>query len=76
MEKSEKSLDLANFTAPRRVALVVGNEVRGVSPALLRRADHIVHIPMHGMKESFNVAVAAGIGLYHLRSTSHPSQKS
>lgn len=28
-------------------------------------ADHICHLPMLGQKESLNVAVAAGIGMYH-----------
>jgi TrmH family RNA methyltransferase len=48
------------------MALVVGNEVRGVSPAILRCANDIVAIPMHGAKESLNVAVAAGVALYAL----------
>jgi tRNA G18 (ribose-2'-O)-methylase SpoU len=43
------------------VALVVGNEVKGVSRALLKKADHVVHIPMHGEKESLNVSVAFGV---------------
>lgn len=38
--------------------LVVGNEVIGVDPDILVLADRVVHIPMHGQKRSFNVAVA------------------
>ena len=49
------------------LALVVGNEVTGVSPAVRRLADEVVEIPMLGQKESLNVAVAAGIALYQLR---------
>lgn len=44
--------------------LVVGNEVRGLSSAVLALADHIVEIPMRGKKESLNVAVAFGIAAY------------
>jgi len=49
------------------VALVVGNEVNGVSAGVLSRCDAIVHIPMLGAKESLNVSVAAGIALYAVR---------
>ena len=49
------------------LALVVGNEVSGVSPGVLSRADAIVHIPMLGQKESLNVSVAAGVALYAAR---------
>jgi tRNA G18 (ribose-2'-O)-methylase SpoU len=48
------------------IALVVGHEIDGVSHAVLKRVDGVLKIPMHGSKSSFNVAVAAGIGLYAL----------
>ncbi len=48
------------------VALLLGNEVEGLSRGLLRRADVVMHIPMHGVKESLNVAVAFGIAVYEL----------
>lgn len=41
-----------------RSVLVVGNEVTGVDPDVIALADMVVHIPMHGQKRSFNVAVA------------------
>ncbi len=47
--------------------LVMGNEVKGVSPAVLKRADKILEIPMYGQKESLNVSVAFGIVAYGLR---------
>jgi RNA methyltransferase, TrmH family len=50
-----------------RVALVVGNETDGVSPAALAAADHVVRIPMAGGVESLNVGVAAGISMYELK---------
>lgn len=49
------------------VALVVGNETEGVSPAVLDLADHVVRIPMAGAVESLNVGVATGISLYELQ---------
>jgi len=54
--KSEKS----------KVALVLGAEVQGLPPAILRRADKILEIPMRGRKESLNVAVAFGIVVFNL----------
>ena len=50
----------------KKLALVVGNEVRGLTPAILRRADEIVEIAMRGRKESLNVAVAFGIAIFSL----------
>jgi len=52
--------------ASRKVAVVLGNEVLGISPQSLKYADYILEIPMHGKKESLNVAVAAGIALFAL----------
>ena len=49
-----------------KVALILGNEVRGLSPAILKRADKILEIPMSGKKESLNVSVAFGIVAFHL----------
>ena len=48
------------------LALLVGNEVSGLSVGLLRRSDRIIELPMHGWKRSLNVAVATGIALYEL----------
>lgn len=48
---------------PDRLALVVGNEGAGLSPAMAAGVDVRVAIPMRGA-ESLNVAVAAGILLY------------
>lgn len=47
--------------------LVVGNEGNGVTPELLAETNREVKIPMYGQAESMNVAVAAGILLYWLR---------
>jgi len=52
---------------PRRTAFVFGNEVRGLSFALVKKCDQVVAIPMHGTKESLNVSVAAGIILFRAR---------
>jgi tRNA G18 (ribose-2'-O)-methylase SpoU len=55
---------LEKFRPKFPLALVLGHEVKGVSPSVLRQANAIVEIPMLGQKESLNVAVAFGIAAY------------
>ena len=45
---------------------VMGNEGQGISPLMAESADQLVHISMKGQAESLNVAVAAGILIFHL----------
>ena len=49
-----------------KLALVFGNEVRGLPPSILKRADKVLEIPMRGGKESLNVSVAFGIVVFGL----------
>lgn len=46
-----------------KIALVIGNEHRGISPIFLEGADMLVTIPMQGFVESLNVSVAAAVCL-------------
>lgn len=66
LEQSPDSTMLPDFQPPDKVALLLGEEVHGITPELLEQCRHIVEIPMFGQKESFNVSVAAGIALYGL----------
>ena len=50
----------------KSVALVLGSEVKGLSPQILKRCNIITQIPMKGKKESLNVSVAFGIAVYQL----------
>jgi tRNA G18 (ribose-2'-O)-methylase SpoU len=45
---------------------VLGNEVKGISDELISRCDMAVEVPMYGLKQSLNVAVAYGILVYHV----------
>lgn len=67
LECSDDAVDLSVFAPKVPLALIVGNEIRGLTPALRKRLDAVVKIPMFGIKESFNVAVSCGIALYHVR---------
>lgn len=66
------ALELAPGSKPvsksdsRPLALVLGHEREGVHPEVLKLADEIVHIPMHGQGVSLNVSVAYGIAIYAL----------
>lgn len=48
------------------LCIVVGNEITGVSAQLIEAADFAIEIPMYGMKQSLNVAVAYGIVAFEL----------
>jgi tRNA G18 (ribose-2'-O)-methylase SpoU len=69
LEQSPAALNVFDFAAPddADIALVLGGEVDGVDPQVLRMCDAIVEIPQFGSKESLNVSVAAGVALYALR---------
>ncbi|MGO3792589.1 MAG: TrmH family RNA methyltransferase [Enterococcus gilvus] len=47
-------------------ALVMGNEGQGISPELLVKTDQNLYIPIKGQAESLNVAIAAGVLMFHL----------
>jgi len=64
VEQSPRSIEYTEFRLTKPAALIFGNEVEGVPETVLRESDAIVEIPMHGKKESLNVAVAAGVILF------------
>lgn len=67
IEQSKNSTPLFEYKpAGKNIAVVMGNEVLGISPQSLKYADKILEIPMRGKKESLNVSVAAGIALFAL----------
>ena len=64
LEQTKKSLVYNKFKPKFPLALVVGNEINGVSLSVLKRADQHIYLPMIGRKESLNVAVAFGVAGY------------
>ena len=64
LEQHPSSHNLHTYQPPDDFVLLLGEEVHGIEPDLLDRADAIIEIPMLGRKESFNVSVAAAITLY------------
>lgn len=67
LELTDTSMDISKYKPLQKTCVILGHEVLGVSQELLKVSDDVVHIPMHGQKESLNVSVAAGIALDHLR---------
>lgn len=61
---SNQSVSLFDFDLCGKVALVFGNEHRGVTEEASAAADSRFQIPMHGMVQSLNVSVACAITLY------------
>lgn len=68
LEQAPTSIDIRYYQPADRIALLLGEEVHGIKPELLKKAHDIIEIPMSGKKESFNVSVATGIALYALTS--------
>lgn len=51
------------LVVPPKLAVVVGREIDGVSPAMLAAADARVHLPIYGYSESYNLSVATALVL-------------
>ena len=65
IEQTDHSTLLNQFQFPEeKMAIVLGNEVFGVSEALLPLCDGAIEIPQHGTKHSLNVTIAAGIVIW------------
>lgn len=61
-DKAVQGIGEVDYNTP--LAIVLGSEEDGISGDLLKVADEIVKIPMHGKINSLNVSVSAGIVLY------------
>ena len=66
LEHTDASRDFRKVTYTFPVVLVIGNEVEGVTDDVVQLADLAVEIPMFGIKQSLNVAVAYGITVYEI----------
>lgn len=68
LEQVHGSVSLQDFNPAegRGYAIVVGNEVDGVDPAVVAASDIYLEIPQYGTKHSLNVSVSAAIALWHI----------
>jgi 23S rRNA (guanosine2251-2'-O)-methyltransferase len=68
VEQADKSTSLEKFRVEgdKKIALVFGNEVKGVSEDIVLDSDVVIEIPQFGTKHSVNVSVSIGIVLWDL----------
>lgn len=66
LEQAENATNLLDTRLEAPTALILGNEVDGLTKPEIALADHIWEIPMRGHKESLNVASAAAVACYQL----------
>lgn len=66
LEQDKRSVVYTALKPKFPLALVIGNEVRGISKKILKKADKIINLPMRGKKESLNVSVAFGVAGYEI----------
>lgn len=62
----DNSVDYHQVEKTDSFILVLGNEGQGVDQVILDQTDLNLYVPIHGKAESLNVAVCAGILMYHL----------
>lgn len=70
VEQTEGSIMLQNFQpeSGSQLALIFGNEVKGVQQKVVSASDVILEIPQEGTKHSLNISVSAGVVLWDLYS--------
>lgn len=65
IEQAERSVSLRNFKpTATKVAIVMGNEVKGVQQEVVNKCTHVIELQQYGTKHSLNIAVCTGIVLY------------
>ncbi len=61
---SDSAENIYNLDFTEKIAIVMGNEHRGISDEIEKLIDKHIYIPMHGMIQSLNVSVATAVILY------------
>ena len=72
LDREAKELGVTSYES-KKVALVFGNEHRGLSPEAIEGADEKIYIPMKGMVQSLNLSVTAGIVMWEYSKTICPT---
>jgi len=62
----ENAVDYRDIDYTGKIALVIGNEGKGMGNAVTKECDYIAKIPMYGKINSLNASVAAGIMIYEM----------
>ena len=67
--------DYRKWDASGSVAVIIGNEGKGISPLLKKQVDEMLTIPMIGDIQSLNASVAASVLIYQGFNSRHPLGK-
>lgn len=65
---TSKTLKTIKLPTNKKIALIIGSEINGISDALLAISNQTVHINMYGKNSSMNVVQATSIALYEITS--------
>lgn len=68
VEQVHDSVSLDRFTVnnEQKIAVILGNEVKGVSQEVVNASDLCIEIPQHGTKHSLNISCCAAIVMWHI----------
>jgi len=66
LEQAKDAILYTDLKPQFPAALIIGNEVDGISKKILAKCDKIIFLPMSGQKESLNVSVAFGVAGYNI----------
>jgi len=66
LETDQDSLNYLDYQPNFPLALIVGNEVRGLSSKILKNIEQKIFLPMQGLKESLNVGIALAVAGYYI----------
>lgn len=69
IEQAENSIMLNDFSVNKdeKLAIIFGNEVKGVEQEIIDDSDVVIEIPQYGTKHSLNISVSAGIVIWELQ---------
>jgi len=73
IEQTDNSILLEDLkiNPPDKIAVIFGNEIKGVSDSILNDIDGCIELPQFGTKHSLNISVCAGIVIYNLFNKLH-----
>ncbi|MHA7863674.1 RNA methyltransferase [Flagellimonas marinaquae] len=73
VEQAENAVMLNHFEVgpTETIAVIFGNEVKGVSQDVVNASDTVLEIPQFGTKHSLNISVSAGVVVWDIWSKQH-----
>lgn len=66
LDEEAREIGSSDFRSQKKIAIVLGNEHRGLSEEAIKGADEKVYLPMKGMVQSLNLSVTAAIFMYEV----------